>query len=536
MASVSVMTSHDHHSAQDPWHDLPEGFADRLAVGARLSTPVRSAALERAALALDASPSAIVDLGSGIGADAVALAERFPSARVHALDVSAELLEHLAATASAAGVADRIDAHRIDLNEDWSAAIPDGVDLAWASLSLHHLDDPAAAIRRVFASLRAGGVFVLTELGADDKGAMQAVYGTHAATDWGRLLADTGFASIELSEHERVARADDDDDDDFSRSVWTAVRPGSESSTVREVDVAVLGGGPAGLAAAIALARSRRNVVVIDAGEPRNARADGAHNVFGNEGISPQQLLAKGRTEAGSYGVQIIRARATGVSGEIDDFTVHVADGARQIHARRIVIATGLVDDLPDVPGVAAGWGHSVLHCAFCHGWEVRDQRIAILSRGEIALHQALLFSQLSDRVTVFLHDAADPSEEQREQLAALNVEVVRPRVSRLVMDGVHVRGVEIDDGRIFDADAVVVVPRFNARAELYTMLGGVAEETSFGVQIRADPRGQSEVPGVWVAGNAREPMAMVVGAAAAGVMAGAAVNGDLAMADLGRR
>src|SRR5690606_28660626 len=151
----------------------------------------------------------------------------------------------------------------------------------------------------------------------------------------------------------------------------------------------------------------------------------------------------------------------------------------------------------------------------------------------ELAMHQVMLFSQLSDRVTVFLNDAPEPSDEQWEQLAAMNVSVVRPRVERLVVEGTQVRAIEIDGGDTVDTDAVVVAPRFNARTELFELLGGVAEQTPVGVQIPADPRGMTPVPGVWVAGNAGQPMAMVMASAASGVMTGAAVHGDLTLADL---
>lgn len=293
------------------------------------------------------------------------------------------------------------------------------------------------------------------------------------------------------------------------------------------------GGGAAGLAAAIALARSRRDVVVIDAGLPRNAPARGAHNVLGHEGIPPHDLLAKGRKEAESYGVRILQGQVTSLSGEIDHFTAEVNGGARFVQARRLVLATGLVDDLPDVAGVESGWGHTVLHCPFCHGWEVRDQRIAILTRGEVAIHHAMLFRQLSDQVTLFLHEAQEPTDDQWEQLAALDVTVVRPRVERLVVEGTQVRAVYVEGGQAFPTDAVVVAPRFNARTDLYELLGGVAEETSFGRQIPTDPRGLTQVPGVWAVGNAGQPMAMVTASAASGVATGAAVHGELTFAEL---
>lgn len=590
------MTSHDHHD-HEPWGDLPEGFADHLELEALLSEPVRAAALDRAALAFDAAPSQIVDLGSGTGADAIALAQRFPAAAVHALDVSPELLERVRTATVAAGVADRVERHRADLDGDWTANVPSGVDLVWSALALHHVGDPEAVLQKVYAALRPGGVFVLTELAGDarfepadlgtgsaslrDRVTQALAHAQHASPDWSALLDEAGFTVVECYEHEMIARASttggarylattlraqrdrfvhDMTSGDVAeldaaidavdagasaisshspRTVWIATRPLTDGPINRpetiEADVAVLGGGSAGLAAAIALGRSRRKVVVIDAGHPRNAPAEGAHNVLGNEGISPHELLARGRAEAESYAVRIVQGQATAISGTIDDFTIDVADGSRRVHARRVILATGLVDDLPDVPGVQAGWGHSVLHCAFCHGWEIRDQRIAILTREEVAVHQAMMFSQLSDQVTVFLHDAPDPTEEQWEQLRALNVSVVRPRVQRLILDGPQVRGLEIDGGQTFDADAVVIVPRYNARTELYESLGGTAETTPFGRQIPADPRGLTAVPGVFATGNASQPMAMVVASAAAGVTTGTAVHGDLAFSDLKR-
>ncbi len=300
-----------------------------------------------------------------------------------------------------------------------------------------------------------------------------------------------------------------------------------------QAEVVVVGGGVAGLAAAVALGRSRRSVVVVDAGQPRNAPAAGAHNVLGQEGVAPLQLLERGRAEAQAYGVRIVSGSATGASGGPDDFTIDVDGGSRRVTARRVILATGLVDDLPAVPGVREGWGHSVLHCPYCHGWEVRDQRIAVLGRTENALHQVLLFRQLSDDVTLFVHDAPTPTLEQAEQLAALGVGVVAERVERLVLDGRQVRAVETVDGASFDMDAVVVAPRFLARTELYEALGGERTTTPFGVQITTDPRGSTTVPGVWATGNASEPMAMVASATASGVLTGSAVHGDLALADL---
>ncbi|MGO1539530.1 MAG: FAD-dependent oxidoreductase [Leucobacter sp.] len=592
------MTNHQHAPHHDHWHDLAGVDIERLEREAALAAPLRDTLIQEAAAALDAPPWSILEIGSGVGADAAALAARFPTARVHALDVSDTLLEQVRRTARASGVDGRVITHEADLNHDWSTEIPQTTDLVWASLSLHHLSKPADTLKRVFDSLRPGGVFVLSEvtdgvhltpddLGTGHVGFAERIAPTlsapaeYSSIDWATLLAGAGFTSVTRTEHPFLVQADTADgarylelhlrtlrdhiaagaaDEELAaydaaiealaaksskisfsstRAVWIAVRGDADGDIAPppgeslEADVAVLGGGSAGLAASIALARSRRNVAVIDAGEPRNAPADGAHNLLGQEGVSPLELLARGRAEAESYGVQILPGRVTGIAGTIDDFTVEVDAGAQQVRARRLILATGLVDDLPDIPGVAEGWGKSVLHCPFCHGWEVRDQRIAILTRGEVAVHHALLFGQLSDQVTVFLHDAPDPSEEQLEQLEALGVSLVRPKVERLVMEGTQVRGVELEDGQIREADAAVVLPRFNARTDLFESLGGAAEATPFGTQIPADARGMTIVPGVWAAGNSSNPMAMVVAAAASGVAVGAAVHGDLAMADL---
>ncbi|RSZ62176.1 class I SAM-dependent methyltransferase [Corynebacterium hylobatis] len=219
------MTHHHHHPDREPWHDLPAAFIDRLELESRLNESMRRETLEQAALALRTPPSTIIDIGSGTGSDAVALAEYFPTARIHALDVSAALLERVESTAAASGLADQIVGHRVDLNDDWSKEAPQGVDLAWASLSLHHLSDPAAALKRVFTTLKPGGVFVLTELTGpgtftpSDLGSGRtslqesmthglSAHSAHGTRDWSKLLEQAGFTAVEYQEKEFSARAD----------------------------------------------------------------------------------------------------------------------------------------------------------------------------------------------------------------------------------------------------------------------------------------------------------------------------------------
>lgn len=312
----------------------------------------------------------------------------------------------------------------------------------------------------------------------------------------------------------------------------TLTAPGPTTPTSRSHhDVVVVGGGAAGLSAAVTLARSLRDVLVVDAGEPRNAPAEGAHNLLGREGVPPLELLEAGRREALAYGARIRRGRVTTARRTADGFELALADGGT-VAARRLLLATGLVDELPDVPGVRELWGSHVLHCPYCHGYEVRGRRIGVLGTGPNALHQTLLMRQLSADVTLYLHEAPEPDGEAWEQLGALGVRVVIGRVRELARDGDCLRAVVLADGHAFAVDAVAVQPRFVARGDLYEQLGGTLTENPMGRHITRDPAGATDLPGVWAAGNVGDLSAMVGASAAQGVMAGAAINADLVMAD----
>jgi thioredoxin reductase len=303
-------------------------------------------------------------------------------------------------------------------------------------------------------------------------------------------------------------------------------------------DVVIVGGGAAGLSAALALARSRRSVLVVDAGAPRNAPAGHVHNYLTRDGMAPGDLLAAGRAEVASYGGQVVTGTVT--SAQVLDggtgFRVVLADG-RAVRSRRLLVTTGLVDELPDVPGVAERWGRDVLHCPYCHGWEVRDQAIGVLASGPMAVHQALLFRQLSADVTLFLHTAPEPSGEQREQLAARRIAVVDGEVAALQVTGDQLTGVQLRSGEVYPRQAVVVAPRFTARADVFTSLGLEPIEQQvdghvIGSYVPADPTGATAIPGVWVAGNVADLRAQVISAAAAGLTTAAVINADLVAED----
>ena len=297
------------------------------------------------------------------------------------------------------------------------------------------------------------------------------------------------------------------------------------------VDVVVVGGGAAGLSAAVALARSRRSVLVFDAGDPRNATAGHVHNFLTRDGASPAEIIEMARAEVRSYGGRVRTERVTAVTREEGGFRVEAGTGA--VTARRVLFATGLRDELPEIPGLVERWGIDVLHCPYCHGWEVRDRRIGVLVTGPAAIHQALLFRQLSPHVTVLQHTGPALSDDQYEQLHAVGVGVVAGTVAQVEFGPDGLSGVRTADGRVVELDALVVAPRFVASGELLAVLGVepvdvVMGEHVIGTRIPSEPTGATTAPGVWVAGNITDIQAQVVSSAAAGLAAAAAINADL--------
>lgn len=294
-------------------------------------------------------------------------------------------------------------------------------------------------------------------------------------------------------------------------------------------DVVVIGGGAAGLNGALQLARSRRSVLVVDAGQPRNRPAHAVHGLLGHDGMPPAQLLARGRDEVRGYGGEVVTGSVAAVRGDVDsEFTVALADG-RAVRARRLLVTSGLVDELPDIPGLRERWGRDVVHCPYCHGWEVRDQAIGVLAGGPRSVHQALLFRQLSDDVVYFRRGTA-LDDAEAAQLAARGIRVVDGGVSALVIADDRLAGVRLTDGGVVPRQAVAVGARMAARAGFLADLGLKPSEHpgGMGVHIPADPAGHTEVPGVSAAGNVTDLFAQVGASAAAGALAGAVINADL--------
>lgn len=299
-------------------------------------------------------------------------------------------------------------------------------------------------------------------------------------------------------------------------------------------DVAVLGGGAAGLSGAVALGRARRSVVVIDAGAPRNAAASSVHGFLSRDGIGPVELLDIGRAEATRFGATVLSATAVGARRAGKAFEVDLDDG-RSVAARRLLVTTGISDELPDIPGVAQRWGRDVVHCPHCHGWELRDQPVGVIATHvEWAVRQALMFGQLASSVTFFRHTAPALADKQLAQLRAWGIEVVDGPVGSLEIAEDRVTGVRLADGTVVACSAVVVAPRLVANSAVLADLGlaPTAHPLGIGESITADPTGLTEVPGVWVAGNIAELNAQVMASAASGAAAANAINGDLIAED----
>jgi len=297
-------------------------------------------------------------------------------------------------------------------------------------------------------------------------------------------------------------------------------------------DVIVIGGGAAGLNGALLLARSRRSVVVLDVGMPRNAPAEGVHGLLGHDGLPPAELLERGRAEVLRYGGHVVTGEVANVTRDADQFVVSLAD-RRSTTARRILVTAGLVDELPDIPGLRERWGRDVLHCPYCHGWEVRDQRIGVLANGPRSVHQALLFRQLSDQVTYFT-GAMPLTDEEAGQLDARGIAVIDTPISALEVSDDRLTAVRLNDGTAIDVDAFALMPHMVARAAFLVDLGlqPVPHPSGIGDHIPVDAAGLTAVPGVWAAGNVTDIAAQVGASAAAGAFAAQQINADLVAED----
>ncbi len=299
-----------------------------------------------------------------------------------------------------------------------------------------------------------------------------------------------------------------------------------------EYDVIIVGGGAAGLSAALVLARARRRVVVVDSGAPRNAPAAHMQGFLSRDGMPPSELLATGRSEVTAYGGEIVSATVQQLlvtdGTDVPTFAARLADGTT-LHGRRILVTTGLRDELPDIPGLRDRWARDVLHCPYCHGYEVRDQRLGVVWNGPATPAYAQIVRQWSHDV-VLLAPPATLSDEQRTELLARAIGIVESPVTGVQISGDRLTGVTLADGTTLQRDALFVPPRFTPHNDLLVQLG--CELDADGWVVTA-ANGATSVAGVRVAGNVSNPRAQVITAAGEGSAVAIALNADLVEEDV---
>jgi thioredoxin reductase len=295
------------------------------------------------------------------------------------------------------------------------------------------------------------------------------------------------------------------------------------------MDVIVIGGGAAGLSAALVLGRSRRRTLVVDAGEPRNAPSPSAHSIFTRDGTPPAELLRIARAQLEPYpSVELRDGSVEAVRRSADGFSVLLADGT-ELSARRVLFAIGVRDDLPPIDGVARLWGRGVLHCPYCHGWEVRDEPLALCASGKDALEFTPLLLQWSNDLLLCTNGSEALGADERATLTGLGVRIIESPIARV--EGVDtLERIVFDDGHEEPRRALFVRPPQTLVSDLPRQLG--CELTDAGlIQVGAD--NQTSVPGVYAAGDAASAAQQIVVAAASGAQAAIRINHDLVQASV---
>lgn len=327
-----------------------------------------------------------------------------------------------------------------------------------------------------------------------------------------------------------------------------------DTVTEQPWDVVIVGGGAAGLNAALVLARARRRVIVVDAAAPRNRFAAHMHGFLTRDGMSPLELLELGRAEVLGYGATILTGRAVSATGEAGAFEITVeptgdpdapapvsdpgssADSGtlaltspRTLRARRLLIATGLRDELPAIPGLAEQWGRGAVACPYCDGWESRDKRIGVLTTSPMSAHQATLVRQWSADITVIGPAVSDFAPEIRAGLEARGTRVIPTPVAEVLSDADGtLTGVRLDDDTTIPLDTLFVGSRLIPNDDLLQQLGAATTDTPMGPWTASDPTGLTSVPGLYVAGNSATAHLLVIAAAASGLTAATVINADL--------
>jgi thioredoxin reductase len=289
------------------------------------------------------------------------------------------------------------------------------------------------------------------------------------------------------------------------------------------VDVVVVGGGPAGLSAALVLGRAVKKVLVCDAGPRRNAASEHVHGFLGREGAPPDELRRIGQEELSAYGVQRAAAGVDRIDRSPGGLDVALVDGSH-VRGRRVLLATGMVDEVPDLPGIRPHWGRTVFPCPYCHGWELRGRPWGFLAGGAAPVEFATLLKGWSPDVTAFTNQDSSISAESRERLERAGVKLEPRRVSRLLERDGALRGVELLGGSVVEVGALVIRPH-QRQVALVQRLGLRTDPAGYVVVSGAE---ETSLPGVYAAGDLVSPIQSAILSAAAGARAAFAINLDL--------
>jgi thioredoxin reductase len=289
-------------------------------------------------------------------------------------------------------------------------------------------------------------------------------------------------------------------------------------------DVIIIGGSFAGLSAAMYLARARRSVCVVDAGEPRNRFAAHSHGFFAQDGSSPAAMLATARRQVAAYPtVSFVAAHALRAESSGDRFAVAL-DTGETLTAARLVLAFGVADELPPIPGLAERWGNTVLHCPYCHGYEFSGRRLGVLDISPMSVHQAMLIAEWGP-TTFYLNGGVRPDGELLAELEARKIAVEPARVVALRGDGASLTGIELADGRTVAGDALYIRPVNSLNSDIAEQLGCAIETTTVGRIIQTDDERRTTVPNVYAAGDVTRGAHNVSWAVADGVTAALAIH-----------
>lgn len=289
-------------------------------------------------------------------------------------------------------------------------------------------------------------------------------------------------------------------------------------------DAIVIGGSFAGLSAAIHIARARRSVCVIDAGNPRNRFSETSHGVIGQDGDQPRAMIARAQAQVEAYPtVTTIAGEAMAARTVVGGFEVMLADD-RTLTARKLVLAFGISDVLPDIPGMTERWGKSVLHCPYCHGFEYSGKRMGVLQTMPMSTHQAQLIADWGP-TTLYLDGGDMPDEETLAKLARRGVHIEPARVTALQGDDTHLSSLLLDNGRTASIDALYIAPRTRLNSPIAAQLGCALDDGPFGPVIRTDATKLTTVPGVYAAGDIARVPHNATWAAADGVTAGTSLH-----------